>query len=363
MVLRNLKNASGGAITAQARGLGRGLRGALRRAGIKRRGIYRAWTFTVASERSLAGRMLHIRNDAFAQLGDRNLRDLKVAGKAPKFTIDKVTNLHGGAGPRHRPPGRGHDDRALLPDEGVRARRRVHLQQARPAQAPRHHHRDLHLPDPALGARSRPTRQRRARRCTGTACSAAPTRWTRATSATWRTSTTSCSARRPGPASPPATSETSSPRSTTSRTSTPSADRMQQGFLNMLLLGRLMIHPNGLPSNAAFQKGGQQRDRHAPAVLRRQQPGRHHGRRADRGRAGLHPRRAGRARHELLDAAAAQHRLRHLRPADLPGLPERVDAPADARGDPAAVGPRRGRRLRAAHHHRPRCPTRRRTRC
>ena len=35
------------------------------------------------------------------------------------------------------------------------------------------------------------------------------------------------------------------------------ADRMQQGFLNMLFLGRAMIHPQGLSSNAAFQKNGQ----------------------------------------------------------------------------------------------------------
>jgi hypothetical protein len=34
------------------------------------------------------------------------------------------------------------------------------------------------------------------------------------------------------------------------------ADRMQQGFLNMLMLGRLMIHPEGLSSNPAFQKNG-----------------------------------------------------------------------------------------------------------
>ncbi len=34
------------------------------------------------------------------------------------------------------------------------------------------------------------------------------------------------------------------------------ADRMQQGFLNMLFLGRAMIHPQGLSSHAAFQKGG-----------------------------------------------------------------------------------------------------------
>jgi hypothetical protein len=35
------------------------------------------------------------------------------------------------------------------------------------------------------------------------------------------------------------------------------ADRMQQGFLNMLFLGRAMIHPQGLSTNPAFQKGGQ----------------------------------------------------------------------------------------------------------
>src|ERR687894_129082 len=35
------------------------------------------------------------------------------------------------------------------------------------------------------------------------------------------------------------------------------ADRMQQGYLNMLLLGRAMIHPQGLSSHAAFQTGGQ----------------------------------------------------------------------------------------------------------
>ena len=34
------------------------------------------------------------------------------------------------------------------------------------------------------------------------------------------------------------------------------ADRIQQGFLNFLFLGRLMRHPQGLASNAAFQVSG-----------------------------------------------------------------------------------------------------------
>lgn len=48
------------------------------------------WRFTVASARSLAGRMLAIRNDAFRQLGDANLKDLTVAGTAPAFTVTQV---------------------------------------------------------------------------------------------------------------------------------------------------------------------------------------------------------------------------------------------------------------------------------
>src|SRR4051794_8014883 len=62
----------------------------LSRAGIKRRSLFLAWDFTVASERNLSERMLHIRNDAFAQLGDTNLEDMKIAGAAPSFKVSKV---------------------------------------------------------------------------------------------------------------------------------------------------------------------------------------------------------------------------------------------------------------------------------
>jgi hypothetical protein len=65
----------------------------LRRAGIPRRSLYLAWDFTVGSERNLSGRALHVRNDAFAQLGDRNLRNLRVQGDAPQFSVTAVTNF------------------------------------------------------------------------------------------------------------------------------------------------------------------------------------------------------------------------------------------------------------------------------
>ena len=49
----------------------------LEKAGVARDDLYLAWDFTVASTRSLSERLLHIRDDGFAQLGDA----------APEFTV------------------------------------------------------------------------------------------------------------------------------------------------------------------------------------------------------------------------------------------------------------------------------------
>jgi hypothetical protein len=64
----------------------------LDKAGIARQNLYEAWDFTVMSRKSLSSRMLEIRNDAFEQLGDSNLADGQVQGSAPPFTVDTVTN-------------------------------------------------------------------------------------------------------------------------------------------------------------------------------------------------------------------------------------------------------------------------------
>ena len=65
----------------------------LRRAGIGRRGLYRAWDFTVASAHGLSGRMRHIRDEAFGGLGDRRLGDLRVDGASPPFSVERVTEF------------------------------------------------------------------------------------------------------------------------------------------------------------------------------------------------------------------------------------------------------------------------------
>jgi hypothetical protein len=62
----------------------------LDKAGIRRGNLYMAWDFTVASRKSLTQTLLHIRNASFRTLGDRNLADDEVAGRAPGFHVDNV---------------------------------------------------------------------------------------------------------------------------------------------------------------------------------------------------------------------------------------------------------------------------------
>jgi hypothetical protein len=65
----------------------------LAKAGIRRGSLFLAWDFTVASEQSIAGPLLSIRNDAFKRLGDTNLRDMKVRGGSPAFAVTSVTTV------------------------------------------------------------------------------------------------------------------------------------------------------------------------------------------------------------------------------------------------------------------------------
>jgi hypothetical protein len=66
---------------------------ALARAHIARSRLYEAWDFTVASSASLTTRLLAIRDNAFAQLGDFDLRDGIAQGQAPAFAITASDQL------------------------------------------------------------------------------------------------------------------------------------------------------------------------------------------------------------------------------------------------------------------------------
>jgi hypothetical protein len=99
VILRSLKRADGGAIRATRRFSAlreqkrTGARYArifkdLKKAGVKDdRSLFLTWDFTVATARSLTGRALFMRDQTFKGLGDTNLADGVVAGVAPSFTL------------------------------------------------------------------------------------------------------------------------------------------------------------------------------------------------------------------------------------------------------------------------------------
>ncbi len=274
VALRNLKNARGREIKA-----GRGFRiyrdriktgarpierrrghfarifRALRRAGVRHGRLYLAWDFTVASERSLTARMLHIRDRAFRALGDTNLRDLKVTGRSPAFTIDSVTDLT----PTE-------DDRIARKVAGTITVPCYLTNSCAPGASFRFNQRGLprrmgtmsakffcNIPRSALDPGS-PSKARAALYGHGLLGDPTQIDESNIKSMSNEHNFVFCATAWAG------FSEEDVPHiisvlSGFSAFNT-MADRMQQGFLNMLFLGRAMIHPHGLSSNAAFQKGG-----------------------------------------------------------------------------------------------------------
>lgn len=115
VALRNVKNAAGKKIEAPAafryyrdemptkqgrinsrRKQFKGIFNKLKSAGIRRESLYLAWDFTVATDESNARRMLAMRNNAFAQLGDTNLADGVVQGVSPTFHVERTEEEEGG---------------------------------------------------------------------------------------------------------------------------------------------------------------------------------------------------------------------------------------------------------------------------
>lgn len=238
-------------------------------AGIDRNDLYLAWDFTVASAQSIAGRALHIRDDAFRKLGDFDLADLVPSGNAPAFVIDSVEEIASG---RHIRKVRG---RITVPnylrtpqDEIATVENPV---DDLPVIVPgsRFYYppgSDLPGQNPAL-----PTLQ------AGFVCSIP------------RTATTSNPARPSVYGHGLLGSRTESEGSSTSKmtelhnvmycavdwagmsfadfpnvltiladvSNFPTlADRAQQGFLNFLFLGRALVHPDGFASRSEFRDGG-----------------------------------------------------------------------------------------------------------
>ncbi|HEX8101748.1 MAG TPA: hypothetical protein VF533_03985 [Solirubrobacteraceae bacterium] len=225
-----------------------------KRAKIKAKGIHVAWEFTVGSEQSLQSRLLRMRDDAFAKLGDTDLADTRVDGKAPAF---KVTGVEAYT-PEENPqllrrvtgtfqvpcylssPGCGPGGRLNLGADGLPAQAPGSEQTARfvcviPRAAQQAAGRGSLYGHGLLGDADEATK--------GTSI------WLMAQ----ESNMTFCATDWSGMSTEDVgnTAEILKDLSKFPEL----ADRLQQGILNFMYLGRLMRHPQGLSADPAFQVG------------------------------------------------------------------------------------------------------------
>ncbi|HEX2415127.1 MAG TPA: hypothetical protein VHJ37_07925 [Thermoleophilaceae bacterium] len=228
----------------------------LRKAGVRRGNLYLTWDFTVASRESLTGRALHIRDRAFRALGDSDLGDLKVEGRSPAFTVDLVQD---------RTPAQ--DDRVARRIEGTitvpcfltngcaPGGRFAFNKRGLPKQQGTSTYRWFcNIPrsalDPAAPPKARPSLY-------GHGLLGNPTEFDAGNVKSMGNehNFVFCATAWAGFASEDLPNIISV-LGDLSKFNTV-ADRMQQGFLQQLYLGRALIHPQGLSSHPAFQKNGQ----------------------------------------------------------------------------------------------------------
>ena len=235
------------------------LRTALRKAKVKRASVYLTWDFTVASDRSLAGRLLRIRNDAFAQLGDRNLADGVIAGRPPSYTITSVQDFTIGQDARiaRRVSGT-FTVPCYLNQMGCPPGARLHYDSrspdALPTQIPGNVQQAVfqcNIPRAALSAPSRIALYGH-----GLLGDHTQIDEDNITAMSAEHDFTFCATDWSGMSKEDVPNAIAALKDLSKFPSIP--DRLQQGILNTLYLGRLLIHPQGFAANPAFQGTGGQ---------------------------------------------------------------------------------------------------------
>ena len=213
----------------------------LEKDGVRRQSLYLAWDFTVASEQDLAGGMLHMRDDTYAQLGSG----------VPAVTVTQVDQ---NPNPDVSAARAGNVRCAVVHDQRRRSRWPARARIERAPDERRHVPRGVPLSDPRVGRRcGRLGAPGTRRSCTATACSGA-----RARSKASRRSSTQydiviCATPEIGMASDDVPNVVASLSDMSTFGSIP--DRLQQGLLNTQFLARLLKDPRGFGANPAFQVG------------------------------------------------------------------------------------------------------------
>jgi hypothetical protein len=236
----------------------------LKEAGIKRKTLDVAWDFTVASRRSLTSPMLSIRNDAFGQLGDTDLSDLEVQGNAPQFQVTSVQNFTPEENPRLLREVQGTftvpcyltTSNCAIPPPGSTTGGEFHYSSADPDATPTQQSGnvgtaqfDCIIPRVAEGAPARASLYGH-----GLLGSRTEVRAGNVQSMAAEHDFAFCATDWWGLASADVPFDVSALQNLNRFPAV--ADRLQQGVLNTLLLGRLMANPDGFASDAAFRQNG-----------------------------------------------------------------------------------------------------------
>jgi hypothetical protein len=250
--LRNLRNAAGKVLKPAKAVRDKKLLKVLAAARFPTKGLYASWTFTVASRRSLSERMLAIRNDAFAQLGDTNLADGKVQGTAPKFNVTAITDFTTDQDPKiaRRVTGT-FQVPCYLDQQGCPPGARFHLdpKTGLPTQLPGNEMTaDFRCIVPRSASAGAPARLSLYGH--GLLGSDSEVEAGNVKDMANEHDIVFCATNWAGMSSEDVPNAVSVLKDTSGMPTI--ADRLQQGMLNFLYLGRLMIHKDGLPANAAF---------------------------------------------------------------------------------------------------------------
>jgi hypothetical protein len=226
---------------------------ALRSAGVSRRGMYEAWDFTVASTSSLTSRLLAIRNDAFGQLGDDDLSDGKVQGRAPSFTVTATDQL----APRLRRVQGTLNVPCYLVSCGSSATTGFYYASAEPDALPTQIPGNVAVAPfecviPTSASSSHPARVSLYGHGFLGSRAEVEAPWVQEMATAFNTSF--CATDWWGQAAADLPGFIGALRNVNELPSV--VDRIQQGVLNTLYLGRLMVSPSGFASNPAFQAAG-----------------------------------------------------------------------------------------------------------
>jgi hypothetical protein len=229
---------------------------ALKKAKVPRSNLYEAWDFTVGSTKGLTGRMLAIRNNAFAQLGDTNLADGVVQGHSPAFTV--TSDVVSSGNPAIHVVDGSYSVPCYLVQCGPTATTGFHYSSSRPDATPTQIPGNVAtaLFECVIPSSASPTTPARVS-LYGHGLLGSRTEVTAGNVEAMATehNIVFCATDWWGLASGDTAYDITALQNLNNFPNV--IDRLQQGVLNTLVLGRAMIAPGGLSSNAAFQSAGQ----------------------------------------------------------------------------------------------------------